>query len=57
MSMLRSAGIKAITASGWFAARSSGTEAIYKIYTESFWGAKHLRSILKRAVDAVLAKP
>ncbi|MFC5743291.1 phosphoglucomutase (alpha-D-glucose-1,6-bisphosphate-dependent) [Dyella tabacisoli] len=51
-------GIKAITANGWFAARPSGTEAIYKIYAESFNGEEHLQSILKEAqsiVDAALA--
>ena len=51
-------GIKVIAASGWFAARPSGTEAIYKIYAESFKGKEHLRSLLKEAqsiVDAALA--
>jgi len=51
-------GIKVIAASGWFAARPSGTEAIYKIYAESFKGKAHLQSILKEAqsiVDAALA--
>ncbi len=37
------AGVKVIAASGWFAARPSGTEDIYKIYGESFRGADHLR--------------
>jgi len=53
-------GIKAIAASGWFAARPSGTEAIYKIYAESFNGNQHLQSILKEAqsiVDAALVLP
>ena len=53
-------GIKAITESGWFAARPSGTEAIYKIYAESFKGREHLQQILTEAqsiVDAALAKP
>ncbi len=53
-------GIKAITASGWFAARPSGTEAIYKIYAESFNGKEHLQRILQEAqsiVDAALANP
>ena len=36
-------GIKVIVASGWFAARPSGTEDIYKIYAESFRGEEHLR--------------
>ena len=51
-------GIKAVAASGWFAARPSGTEAIYKIYAESFKGREHLQRILKEAqsiVDAALA--
>jgi phosphoglucomutase len=52
-------GIKVITASGWFAARPSGTEDIYKIYGESFRGADHLRILLAEAqqvVDRVLAR-
>ncbi|MEO6239034.1 MAG: phosphoglucomutase (alpha-D-glucose-1,6-bisphosphate-dependent) [Vicinamibacterales bacterium] len=50
-------GIKAIAASGWFAARPSGTEAIYKIYAESFKGTEHLQRLLteaQRIVDAAL---
>ena len=39
-------GLKIIAKSGWFAARPSGTENIYKIYAESFRGADHLRVIL-----------
>jgi len=42
-------GLKVMTASGWFAARPSGTEDIYKIYAESFRGEEHLRRILKEA--------
>jgi len=42
-------GLKVITASGWFAARPSGTEDIYKIYAESFRGADHLSRILDEA--------
>jgi phosphoglucomutase len=38
-------GIKVVAASGWFAARPSGTEAIYKIYAESFRGKEHLALI------------
>jgi phosphoglucomutase len=38
-------GLKVITAAGWFAARPSGTEEIYKIYAESFRGEDHLRAI------------
>ncbi len=51
-------GMKVITESGWFAARPSGTEDIYKIYAESFQGADHLHRILEEAqtiVDAALA--
>jgi phosphoglucomutase len=50
-------GLKVTTASGWFAARPSGTEEIYKIYAESFKGREHLREIqaeARRIVDAVL---
>ena len=42
-------GLKVIAESGWFAARPSGTESIYKIYAESFRGADHLRRILEEA--------
>jgi len=42
-------GLKVITESGWFAARPSGTEDIYKIYAESFLGEVHLRHILEEA--------
>ena len=42
-------GLKVIAPSGWFAARPSGTEDIYKIYAESFRGADHLRRILEEA--------
>jgi phosphoglucomutase len=42
-------GVKVIAASGWFAARPSGTEDIYKIYAESFRGVDHLRQIEKEA--------
>ena len=53
-------GLKVIAASGWFAARPSGTEDIYKIYAESFRGADHLRRIQAEAraiVGAALAAP
>ena len=46
-------GIKVIARSGWFAARPSGTENIYKIYAESFRGEDHLRRILKEAQTIV----
>ena len=42
-------GLKVVTANGWFAARPSGTEDIYKIYTESFVGQDHLRRIQQEA--------
>jgi phosphoglucomutase len=53
-------GIKVSAKSGWFAARPSGTEEIYKIYAESFSGADHLKQILKEAqsvVDRAIAAP
>jgi phosphoglucomutase len=42
-------GLKVITASGWFAARPSGTESIYKIYAESFKDRDHLNAIISEA--------
>jgi phosphoglucomutase len=42
-------GLKVTTAAGWFAARPSGTEDIYKIYAESFEGPTHLEAILREA--------
>jgi len=51
-------GIKAVAASGWFAARPSGTEAIYKIYAESFKSEEHLQALLDEAqkiVDTAIA--
>jgi len=42
-------GLKVVTASGWFAARPSGTENVYKIYAESFKNATHLDAILHEA--------
>jgi phosphoglucomutase len=54
-------GVKVIANSGWFAARPSGTEDIYKIYAESFRGAEHLQRILEEAQtivgDALAAVP
>jgi len=47
-------GIKVITKDGWFAARPSGTEEIYKIYAESFLGPDHLRRIEDDAQAIVL---
>ncbi|SOD40665.1 phosphoglucomutase (alpha-D-glucose-1,6-bisphosphate-dependent) [Nitrosovibrio sp. Nv4] len=46
-------GIKVITENGWFAARPSGTEDIYKIYAESFLGSDHLHRILEEAQTIV----
>ncbi len=42
-------GLKVVTKNGWFAARPSGTENVYKIYAESFLGKDHLRRIQKEA--------
>jgi phosphoglucomutase len=47
-------GLKVTTKNGWFAARPSGTEDIYKIYAESFIDEEHLNLILKEAQDLVL---
>jgi phosphoglucomutase len=48
-------GVKVITANGWFAARPSGTEDVYKIYAESFRGADHLRQI-QGAAQALITR-
>jgi phosphoglucomutase len=48
-------GIKVIAANGWFAARPSGTEEIYKIYAESFLGQDHLQKIEAEAQSIVSA--
>lgn len=42
-------GLKVVTENGWFAARPSGTEELYKIYAESFLGEEHLRQIQEEA--------
>jgi phosphoglucomutase len=42
-------GLKIVTANGWFAARPSGTEDVYKLYAESFRGAEHLKRIQEEA--------
>jgi phosphoglucomutase len=42
-------GVKVVTENGWFAARPSGTEDVYKIYAESFLGVEHLRRIQEEA--------
>ncbi|MCL5997879.1 MAG: phosphoglucomutase (alpha-D-glucose-1,6-bisphosphate-dependent) [Chloroflexi bacterium] len=46
-------GLKVVTQNGWFAARPSGTEDIYKVYAESFKGPDHLQRILAEAQDIV----
>jgi phosphoglucomutase len=48
-------GVKVISDGGWFAARPSGTEEVYKIYAESFRGADHLRRIEEEA-QAIIAQ-
>jgi phosphoglucomutase len=48
-------GLKVITQNGWFAARPSGTEDVYKIYAESFRGDGHLRQIQEQAREIVAA--
>jgi len=48
-------GLKVVTQNGWFAARPSGTENIYKIYAESFKGSEHLNKIKEEAQDIVLS--
>jgi phosphoglucomutase len=46
-------GLKVMTANGWFAARPSGTENIYKVYAESFKDELHLKAIVKEAQEIV----
>ncbi len=46
-------GVKVVSASGWFAARPSGTESIYKIYAESLRGPEHLQQIFAEAQQIV----
>ncbi|MBE2225259.1 MAG: alpha-D-glucose phosphate-specific phosphoglucomutase, partial [Anaerolineae bacterium] len=46
-------GLKVVTENGWFAARPSGTEEIYKIYAESFKGTAHLKQIQEEAQEIV----
>jgi len=48
-------GLKVVAASGWFAARPSGTENIYKLYAESFKGPEHLQQIVEQAKTIVSA--
>ena len=47
-------GLKVVAANGWFAARPSGTENIYKIYAESFRDEKHLQAIVTEAQRIVI---
>ncbi|HLH82232.1 MAG TPA: phosphoglucomutase, alpha-D-glucose phosphate-specific, partial [Trebonia sp.] len=47
-------GLKVVTESGWFAARPSGTEDVYKLYAESFRGPGHLAAIQEQA-QAIIA--
>jgi phosphoglucomutase len=44
-----------VTEHGWFAARPSGTEDVYKVYAESFLGTEHLERILEEATGVVSA--
>jgi phosphoglucomutase len=46
-------GLKVVTKNGWFAARPSGTENVYKIYAESFLGEEHLKRIQQEAQDLI----
>jgi phosphoglucomutase len=48
-------GLKVVTENGWFAARPSGTEEVYKIYAESFRGSDHLRQVQQEAQAIVSA--
>jgi phosphoglucomutase len=46
-------GLKVVTDHGWFAARPSGTEAVYKLYAESLISAEHLKQIITEAQEIV----
>jgi phosphoglucomutase len=48
-------GVKVLAEHGWFAARPSGTEDVYKVYAESFLGATHLERIIEEAQTVVRA--
>ncbi len=48
-------GLKVVTQNGWFAARPSGTENIYKLYAESFKSQSHLEAIVAEAQQIVSA--
>jgi phosphoglucomutase len=45
--------LKVVAPSGWFAARPSGTEDVYKLYAESFKGSDHLHRIQKEALAVI----
>ena len=47
-------GLKVVTRNGWFAARPSGTENLYKLYAESFLSEAHLQAIVAEAQQIVL---
>ena len=46
-------GVKVVAESGWFAARPSGTEDVYKVYAESFRGEEHLERLIEDAQELV----
>ncbi len=46
-------GLKVVTANGWFAARPSGAENVYKIYAESFRDQSHLDALVNEAQEIV----
>ncbi len=46
-------GLKVTTKRGWFAARPSGTEDVYKLYAESYAGEEHLRAIQREAQELI----
>jgi phosphoglucomutase len=46
-------GLKVVAPNGWFAARPSGTEPIYKLYAESFVSGDHLRAIVEQGREIV----
>ena len=48
-------GLKVVTDAGWFAARPSGTEDVYKVYAESFRGEDHLQQLIEEAQQVVTA--
>ena len=50
-------GLKVVTASGWFAARPSGTENLYKVYAESFRDEKHLEAIVSEGAEHRQSRP